>query len=153
MLTCRWGSEEESFKILDEDSLKEKIKFDEEDLKCRMDSLQLVLNSLEAAMLDLMAYYRKLYKLVIKERSMEDVSHLRLQDQPVLNLKRKKEKPMHKKIMEKAAKALKKDASHYAKAAKSAKRKVKKKHEKVERKEALSAAKDLKKRARVAHEY
>ncbi len=59
---------------------------------------------------------------------------------------------MHKKIMNKAAKALEKDASHYAKEAKHAKGK-KKVEEKVERKEALSAAKDLKKRAKTAHEY
>lgn len=59
---------------------------------------------------------------------------------------------MHKKIMSKAAKALEKDASHYAKEEKHAKGK-KKIEEKVERKEALSAAKDLKKRAKKAHEY
>jgi hypothetical protein len=62
-------------------------------------------------------------------------------------------KPMHKKIMEKASKALKKDAEHYAKEAKSEKAPVKKKHEKVEMKEAKSASKDLKKRAKRAHEY
>ncbi len=59
---------------------------------------------------------------------------------------------MHKKIMEKAAKALSKDAKHYAKEAHTAKGK-KKKHEMVEKKEAVSAAKDLKKRAKKAHEY
>ncbi len=59
---------------------------------------------------------------------------------------------MHKKIMSKAATALKKDASHYAKEAKHAIGKHKK-EEKIERKEALSAAKDLKKRAKKAHEY
>jgi hypothetical protein len=59
---------------------------------------------------------------------------------------------MHKKIMQKAAKALKKDAAHYAKEAKSEKG-VKKKHELVEKKEAKSAAKDLTKRAKKAHEY
>lgn len=59
---------------------------------------------------------------------------------------------VHKAIMEKASKALKKDAAHYAKEAVHAKG-VKKKHEKVEMKEALSASKDLKKRAKKAHEY
>lgn len=59
---------------------------------------------------------------------------------------------MHKKIMAKAASALKKDAAHYAKEEKHATGKHKK-EEKVERKEALSAAKDLKKRAKKAHEY
>ena len=58
----------------------------------------------------------------------------------------------HKKIMEKASKALKKDAAHYEKEEKHA-HGIKKKHEKVERKEALSAAKDLSKRAKKAHEY
>ncbi len=52
---------------------------------------------------------------------------------------------MHKKIMEKASKALKKEAAH--------EKGKKKKHEMIERKEALSASKDLKKRARKAHEY
>lgn len=60
---------------------------------------------------------------------------------------------MHKKIMQKAAKALDKDAAHYAKAAKKAKTPKKAREEKVERKEAVSAAKDLKKRAKKAHEY
>ena len=59
---------------------------------------------------------------------------------------------MHKKIMEKAAKALSKDAMHYAKEAKSAKG-VKKKHEMTEKKEAKNASKDLKLRAKKAHEY
>lgn len=59
---------------------------------------------------------------------------------------------MHKKIMEKAAKNLSKDAKHYKNDAKHAKG-AKKKHDKVELKEALSAAKDLKKRAKKAHEY
>lgn len=54
--------------------------------------------------------------------------------------------------MQKAAKALDKDAKHYAKEAKGLKG-SKKKHELVERKEAKSAAKDLKKRASKAHEY
>lgn len=52
----------------------------------------------------------------------------------------------------KASKALKKDAAHYLKEEKHAKGKHKK-EEKVERKEALSAAKDLSKRAKKAHEY
>ena len=60
---------------------------------------------------------------------------------------------MHKSIMKKASKALIKDASHYAKKAKTAKLPIKKKHEKIEEKEAKSAAKDLKKRASKAHEY
>jgi hypothetical protein len=59
---------------------------------------------------------------------------------------------MHKKIMQKAAKALSKDASHYAKEAKLMKGKSKK-EELVERKEASLAAKDLRKRASKAHEY
>lgn len=66
------------------------------------------------------------------------------------------EKEMHKKIMKKAAKALEKDAKHYAKEAKHEKKaghKGKAKHEIVEKREASSAAKDLKKRARKAHEY
>lgn len=62
------------------------------------------------------------------------------------------EDDMHRKIMRKAARSLEKDAAHYAKEAKGAKG-AKKKHEMVERKEALSAAKDLKSRARKAHEY
>ena len=53
--------------------------------------------------------------------------------------------------MEKAAKALKKDAAHYAKDSKHAKG-MKKKEDKVERKEAMSAAKHLPKRAKKAHE-
>ena len=59
---------------------------------------------------------------------------------------------MHKKIMEKASKALDKDAKHYATEAKPASG-TKKKHELVEKKEAVSASKDLKKRAQKAHEY
>ncbi len=59
---------------------------------------------------------------------------------------------MHKKIMEKASVALKKDASKYAKEAKHSKGKEKK-HELVEKKEAVSASKDMKKRAKKAHEY
>lgn len=60
---------------------------------------------------------------------------------------------MHKKIMKKAATALLKDAKHYASDAKHAHSSTKKKHDKVEMKEAVSAAKDLKKRAKKAHEY
>lgn len=58
----------------------------------------------------------------------------------------------HKKIMKKAASKLMKDAARYAKEEKHTKSKVKKRKEAVERKEALSAAKDLKKRAKKAHE-
>jgi len=62
---------------------------------------------------------------------------------------------MHKKIMQKASKALDKDAKHYAKESKMEKKeghKGKAKHELVEKREAKSASKDLKKRARSAHE-
>lgn len=54
--------------------------------------------------------------------------------------------------MERASKALNKDASKYAKEAKHATGKHKK-EELIERKEAKSAAKDLKSRAKRAHEY
>lgn len=57
--------------------------------------------------------------------------------------------------MSKAAKALEKDAKHYKKEEKMDKKAGAKKalaHHKVEEKEALSAAKDLKKRAKKAHE-
>jgi len=54
--------------------------------------------------------------------------------------------------MKKCAGKLMKDAKHYSKEAAHSKG-TKKKHEKVEEKEARSAAKDLKKRARSAHEY
>lgn len=54
--------------------------------------------------------------------------------------------------MEKCSEELKKDASRYSKKSKLAHGK-KKKHELIEKKEALSAAKDLKKRAKLAHEY
>jgi hypothetical protein len=60
---------------------------------------------------------------------------------------------MHKKIMEKASEKLKKDARHYKEDAKKTKSKVKKKHDHVEEKEARSAAIDMKKRAKKAHEY
>lgn len=60
---------------------------------------------------------------------------------------------MHKKIMQKAAKALSKDASKYALKAKIASSPSEKHHEHLEEKEAKSAAKDLKKRAKSAHEY
>lgn len=59
---------------------------------------------------------------------------------------------MHKKIMSKAATALKKDASKYAAKAKKDTG-VKKKHDKIELKEASSASKALKKRAKKSHEY
>jgi hypothetical protein len=59
---------------------------------------------------------------------------------------------MHKKIMQKAAKSLDKDAAHYADEAKHSKGKHKK-EEMIERKEAKSAAKDLKKRIKHSHEY
>ena len=59
---------------------------------------------------------------------------------------------MHKKIMEKAAKKLKKDASKYKKEAAHEKNPGKKKHEKMEQKEAMSAATSLKKMAAKAHE-
>jgi len=61
----------------------------------------------------------------------------------------------HKKIMEKASKALAKDAKHYVKEEKQDKKKglaSKLTHHKVEEKEAKSASKDLKKRAKKAHE-
>jgi len=61
----------------------------------------------------------------------------------------------HKKIMEKASKKLMKDAQHYRKEEKEDKKsgnKAKLKHHKIEEREAKSAAKDLKKRARSAHE-
>lgn len=54
--------------------------------------------------------------------------------------------------MNKASKALKKDAAHYKKKA-SHDKGAKKKHDMTERKEALSASKDMKKRAKKAHEY
>jgi hypothetical protein len=60
---------------------------------------------------------------------------------------------MHKKIMKRAAKALEKDAMHYAKEAKHAKSKIKKKHELIEEMEAEGAARDLKRRVQRAHEF
>lgn len=63
-----------------------------------------------------------------------------------------RQQPMHKAIMKKAAKKLDLDAKHYASEAAKAKG-PKKKHELIEKKEAASAAKDLKKRAKKAHEY
>lgn len=57
--------------------------------------------------------------------------------------------------MQKAAQALEKDAKHYKKEEKADKIKHDKKslaHHKVEEKEAMSAAKDMKKRAKKAHE-
>ena len=59
----------------------------------------------------------------------------------------------HEKIMKKCSSDLMKDAKHYEKDAKHTKSKVKKKHDMVEKKEAVSAAKDLKKRAKMSHEY
>ncbi len=59
---------------------------------------------------------------------------------------------MHKKIMERAASELKKDAKKYSKEEKHA-HGTKKKHEMVEKKEAMNAAKDMKARAKKAHEY
>jgi hypothetical protein len=64
----------------------------------------------------------------------------------------KEKELMHKKIEMKAAKALAKDADKYHAKAKSAKG-IKKKHEKVEEKEARSASRDMKARAKKAHEY
>lgn len=61
----------------------------------------------------------------------------------------------HKKIMQKASKALEKDAKHYKiEEKKDIKQgdKSKLKHHKIEEKEAKSAAVDLKKRAKKAHE-
>jgi len=54
--------------------------------------------------------------------------------------------------MKKTATALAKDAANYAKKAKAATG-IKKKHELIEEREAKSAAKDMKKRAKKAHEY
>lgn len=59
---------------------------------------------------------------------------------------------VHKKIMQTAAKALAKDASHYKKEAAHSKGKHKK-EELIEMREARSASRDLKKRAKKAHEY
>lgn len=58
----------------------------------------------------------------------------------------------HKKILTRTAKNLEKDASHYSKKAKGATG-IKKKHELIEKKEAKSAATELKRRAKAAHEY
>ncbi len=46
-----------------------------------------------------------------------------------------------------------KDANHYKHEVKEAKTKTKKRHEMTEEREAESASKDLKKRAKKAHEY
>lgn len=48
---------------------------------------------------------------------------------------------------------LMKDAKHYENDSKKTKSILKKKHNKIEKKEALSAAKNLIKRAKKAHEY
>ncbi len=58
----------------------------------------------------------------------------------------------HKKIMEKASKALKRDAMNYKKEEKQDKSKSAKMKHKVEEKEAMAASKDLKGKARRAHE-
>ncbi len=63
------------------------------------------------------------------------------------------EKMSHKKIEIKASKALKKDADRYKEKAAHAKTPIKAKHERIEEKEARAASRDLKKRARKAHEY
>lgn len=55
--------------------------------------------------------------------------------------------------MQKASKALEKDAKHYEKKMENAPSSTVKKHEKIEMKEAKSASKDMKKRAKTAHEY
>ncbi len=59
----------------------------------------------------------------------------------------------HAKIEKKAAKALDKDADKYKKEAAHAKTPIKAKHERIEEKEARSASRDLKLRAKKAHEY
>ena len=63
---------------------------------------------------------------------------------------------MHKKIMHKCADKLSKDAKRYASEEKEAKKKnnpTKARQEHIEKKEALAAAKDMRKRAKKAHEY
>lgn len=60
---------------------------------------------------------------------------------------------MHKKTMKKCASKLMKDAKHYEKESKKSNSSVKKIHDNTEKKEALAASKDLKKRAKKAHEY
>ena len=59
---------------------------------------------------------------------------------------------MHKRIMEECSKKLEKDAKGYKKKAKYAVG-TRRAQEKTEEKEAMGAAKDLKKRAKKAHEY
>ena len=59
---------------------------------------------------------------------------------------------VHKKIMERCSKALVKDAEKYARHAKKDTG-IKRKHDKIEMAEAAGAAKDLKRRAKKAHEY
>ena len=59
----------------------------------------------------------------------------------------------HVKIMKRAAKALEKDSQHYQEDKKYTHSKIKKQHDAVEKKEAMSAAKDLKKRIKKSHEY
>ncbi len=60
---------------------------------------------------------------------------------------------MHKKIEQRAAKALEKDANKYKREASKAKSPMKKKHEHIEEKEARSASRMLKAKAKKAHEY
>lgn len=59
----------------------------------------------------------------------------------------------HKKIMEKSAKDLKKDASYYKDEMKHTKSKLKKKHERTEMMEAEKGAKVMRKMSKKAHEY
>lgn len=59
----------------------------------------------------------------------------------------------HKHILEKASKALAKDAKHYISDEKKTKSPIKKKHDRVEHKEAAKDAKITKKLAKKAHEY
>lgn len=58
----------------------------------------------------------------------------------------------HKKIMEKCSDKLMKDANHYKKEMKQESG-AKKAHERTEMREASSAAKEMKARAKKAHEY
>ncbi len=60
---------------------------------------------------------------------------------------------MHKRIMEKASSALKKDAKHYISEARKEKSPIKKKHDMVEKKEAEKGAKVMRKMSKKAHEY
>jgi len=60
---------------------------------------------------------------------------------------------MHKKIASKCSKKLMEDAEHYESRAHKTKSKTQKKHDLIERKEALSAAREMKKRSQKMHEY